>query len=90
MTRSIKKGPFVHRSLVKQVLSVRKTLSKKPIKTWSRSSMIMPEMVSLTIAIHNGREFVPVLISEDMVGYRLGEFAPTRLFKSHSGNKTTK
>lgn len=90
MTRSIKKGPFVHSSLVKQVLNARKASSKKPIKTWSRSSMIIPDMVSLTIAVHNGREFVPVLISEDMVGYRLGEFAPTRLFKSHSGDKKTK
>ena len=90
MTRSAKKGPFVAASLLKKVDAALAESSKKPIKTWSRASMIIPQMVGLTIAVHNGRAFVPIYISEDMVGYKLGEFAPTRTFKMHSGDRKTK
>jgi len=90
MTRSAKKGPFVSGSLLKKVDKALAESSKKPIKTWSRASMIIPQMVGLTIAVHNGRAFVPIYISEDMVGYKLGEFAPTRTFKMHSGDRKTK
>ena len=85
MARSLKKGPFVDHHLVKKVEA--QGTSKKPIKTWSRRSMILPDMVGLTIAIHNGKQHVPVLISENMVGHKLGEFAPTRTFKGHSGDR---
>jgi small subunit ribosomal protein S19 len=87
MPRSLKKGPFVDHHLDKKVEVAVKTNSKKPIKTWSRRSMIVPEMVGLTIAVHNGRQHVPVLINENMVSHKLGEFALTRTFKSHSGDK---
>jgi small subunit ribosomal protein S19 len=87
MPRSLKKGPFVDHHLDKKVEGAVKTNSKKPIKTWSRRSMIVPEMVGLTIAVHNGRQHVPVLINENMVSHKLGEFALTRTFKSHSGDK---
>ena len=87
MARSIKKGPFVDDHLTKKVDAARATSDKRPIKTWSRRSMIVPDMVGLTIAIHNGRQHVPVLVSENMVGHKLGEFAATRVFKSHSGDK---
>ena len=87
MPRSLKKGPFVDLHLVKKVEAAVSTNSKRPIKTWSRRSMILPEMVGLTIAIHNGRQHVPVLVNENMVGHKLGEFSPTRTFKSHSGDK---
>jgi small subunit ribosomal protein S19 len=87
MPRSIKKGPFVDHHLVKKVDEAVAQNSKRPIKTWSRRSMILPEMVGLTIAIHNGRQHVPVLINEDMVGHKLGEFAATRTFRGHSGNR---
>lgn len=90
MSRSVKKGPFVAASLLKKVDKALTESSKKPIKTWSRASMIIPQMVGLTIAVHNGRAFVPIYISEDMVGYKLGEFAPTRTFKMHSGDRKTK
>jgi len=90
MSRSIKKGPFVAASLLKKVDRALAESSKKPIKTWSRASMITPQMVGLTIAVHNGRAFVPTYISEDMVGYKLGEFAPTRTFKLHSGDRKVK
>jgi small subunit ribosomal protein S19 len=90
MSRSIKKGPFVAASLLKQVEKSLSESSKKPIKTWSRASMIIPQMVGLTIAVHNGRNFLPIYISEDMVGYKLGEFAPTRTFKIHSGDRKAK
>lgn len=90
MTRSLKKGPFVEVSLVKKVEKALAENSKKPIKTWSRASMIVPTMIGLTIAVHNGRDFVPVFITEDMVGYKLGEFSPTRTFKMHSGDRKTK
>lgn len=89
MPRSLKKGPFVDMHLLKKVEAARETNSKRPIKTWSRRSMVLPEMVGLTIAIHNGRQHVPVLINEDMVGHKLGEFAVTRTFKGHSGDRKT-
>lgn len=83
MSRSIKKGPFVDPKLMKKVSEAQKSGSRQPIKTWSRASMIMPEMVGVTIAVHDGRRFLPVLITENMVGHRLGEFASTRTFRSH-------
>jgi small subunit ribosomal protein S19 len=87
MPRSLKKGPFVDLHLAKKVDTAVATRSKRPIKTWSRRSMILPEMVGLTIAVHNGRQHVPVIVNENMVGHKLGEFAPTRTFKGHSGDK---
>jgi small subunit ribosomal protein S19 len=87
MARSLKKGPFVDLHLLKKVESAVQANSKRPIKTWSRRSMILPEMVGLTIAVHNGRQHVPVLVNENMVGHKLGEFAQTRTFKVHSGDK---
>ena len=87
MARSIKKGPFIDAHLLKKVDAARTSNDKRPIKTWSRRSMIVPDMVGLTIAVHNGRLHVPVLVSENMVGHKLGEFAPTRTFKPHSGDK---
>jgi small subunit ribosomal protein S19 len=85
--RSIKKGPFVDHHLLKKVDEAVASNSKKPIKTWSRRSMVVPEMVGLTIAVHNGRQHVPVLINENMVGHKLGEFAVTRTFKGHAADK---
>ena len=90
MARSLKKGPFVDLHLMKKVEAAGKTSNKRPIKTWSRRSMILPEMVGMTIAVHNGRQHVPVLVNENMVGHKLGEFALTRTFKGHSGDKKTK
>lgn len=90
MPRSVKKGPFVDTHLAKKVEEARAANSKRPIKTWSRRSMIVPDMVSLTIAVHNGRQHVPVLITENMVGHKLGEFAPTRTFKGHVGDRRAK
>ena len=87
MPRSVKKGPFVDHHLAKKVADMMSSRVKKPIKTWSRRSMIIPEMVGLTIAVHNGRQHVPVLVTENMVGHKLGEFAPTRTFKTHSGDR---
>lgn len=87
MPRSVKKGPFVDHHLVKKVERAQAGGSKKPIKTWSRRSTITPDFVGLTIAVHNGRQHVPVLITENMVGHKLGEFAATRTFKGHSGDK---
>jgi small subunit ribosomal protein S19 len=84
MSRSIKKGPFVEAKLAKKVDAARRTAGKVVIKTWSRASMIMPDMLGLTIAVHDGRRHVPVFIAENMVGHRLGEFAPTRTFRGHS------
>ena len=84
MSRSIKKGPFVDAKLAKKVDAARRSTSKVVIKTWSRASMIMPAMLGLTIAVHDGRRHVPVFIAENMVGHRLGEFAPTRTFRGHS------
>lgn len=90
MPRSIKKGPFVDHHLAKKVKEAAETNSKRPIKTWSRRSMILPDMVGLTIAVHNGRNHVPVFVTENMVGHKLGEFALTRSFKAHSGDRKTK
>lgn len=90
MPRSVKKGPFVDGHLAKKVQKAAESNDRRPIKTWSRRSMVMPEMVGLTIAVHNGRQHVPVLISENMVGHKLGEFAVTRTFKGHSGDRKTK
>ena len=90
MPRSIKKGPFVDEHLARKVAEAAQSGSRRPIKTWSRRSMILPDMVGLTIAVHNGRDHVPVLISENMVGHKLGEFAVTRTFKGHSGDRKTK
>lgn len=87
MTRSVKKGPFVDDSLLNKVLAAKQKADKRPIKTWSRRSMIIPDMVGLTIAAHNGRAFVPILVTENMVGHKLGEFSPTRTFKQHSGDR---
>ncbi len=90
MPRSIKKGPFVDHHLLAKVDHAVTINSKRPIKTWSRRSMVLPEMVGLTIAIHNGRQHVPVLINENMVGHKLGEFAATRTFRGHSGDRKSK
>ena len=87
MPRSIKKGPFVDYHLWAKVEKAVETSDRKPIKTWSRRSMIMPEFVGLTIAVHNGRQHIPVLITENMVGHKLGEFSPTRTFKGHIADK---
>ena len=90
MPRSLKKGPFIDLHLLKKVEDAVASNNRKPIKTWSRRSMVSPEMVGLTIAIHNGRQHVPVLISEDMVGHKLGEFAPTRTYRGHVADKKAK
>jgi len=88
--RSVKKGPFIDAHLAKKVSVAKDRNDRRPIKTWSRRSMIVPEMVGLTIAIHNGRQHMPVLISENMVGHKLGEFAATRTFRGHSGDRKAK
>ena len=90
MPRSVKKGPFVDLHLLKKVDDAVSANSKKPIKTWSRRSMILPQMIGLTIAVHNGRQHVPVLISENMVGHKLGEFAGTRTYRGHAADKKSK
>ena len=90
MGRSLKKGPFVEERLMKRIDAMNAANEKKVVKTWSRASTIFPEMVGHTIAVHDGRKHVPVVISEDMVGHRLGEFAPTRTYKGHAGAKTSK
>lgn len=87
MPRSVKKGPFIDGHLWKKVVKAIDSGDKKPVKTWSRRSTIVPEMVGLTFAVHNGQKFVPVFITEDMVGFKLGEFSPTRIFRSHAGSK---
>ena len=89
MSRSIKKGPFVAPELYKRIIEMNETGDKKVLKTWSRSSTIFPEFVSHTIAVHDGRKHVPVYVTEDMVGHKLGEFAPTRTFRGHAGSKTS-
>ena len=89
MGRSLKKGPFVEERLMKRIDAMNAANEKKVVKTWSRASTIFPEMVGHTIAVHDGRKHVPVFISEDMVGHRLGEFAPTRTYKGHAGAKTS-
>jgi small subunit ribosomal protein S19 len=86
MARSVKKGPFVDDHLMKKVLAAKEEGNKKPIKTWSRRSMVLPEMIGLTLNVHNGRQFVPVYVTENHIGYKLGEFAPTRTFKGHKGS----
>tara|TARA_A100001011_G_scaffold54868_1_gene53559 strand:+ start:709 stop:981 length:273 start_codon:yes stop_codon:yes gene_type:complete len=90
MPRSLKKGPYVHRSLLKKIESNLDSNKKSVIKTWSRSSMIIPDFVGQTIAVYNGRQFVPVYITENMVGHKLGEFSPTRSFRGHAGGKKGK
>ena len=90
MSRSIKKGPFVEERLMKRIDAMIEANEKKVVKTWSRASTIFPEMVGHTIAVHDGRKHVPVFVSEDMVGHKLGEFAPTRTFKGHAGAKTSR
>lgn len=90
MPRSVKKGPFVDLHLSAKVEKALVSRDKRPIKTWSRRSMVLPQMVGLTIAVHNGRQHVPVLVTDNMVGQKLGEFAPTRTYKGHSGDKKTK
>ena len=90
MPRSIKKGPFVDHHLMKKVSDAVQTNNKRPIQTWSRRSMILPVMVGWTIAVHNGRQHVPILISDQMIGHKLGEFAATRTFRGHSGDRKTK
>ncbi|MBE7049984.1 MAG: 30S ribosomal protein S19 [Ruminococcaceae bacterium] len=89
MGRSVKKGPFVEERLMKRIIDMNDAGEKRVIKTWSRASTIFPEMVGHTIAVHDGRKHVPVYVSEDMVGHKLGEFAPTRTYKGHAGSKTT-
>ena len=90
MPRSIKKGPFIDQPLEKKVLEAVETNNKRPIQTWSRRSMISPEMIGLTIAVHNGRQHMPVFITEDMVGHKLGEFSPTRTFRGHIADRKAK
>ena len=90
MARSIKKGPFVDLHLMNKVEAVRATNDKRPVKTWSRRSTVLPEFVGLTIAVHNGKQHVPVYISENMVGHKLGEFSLTRTFKGHAADKKAK
>lgn len=89
MARSLRKGPFVDEHLIKKVLKAQETRDRKPIKTWSRRSVVVPEMIGLTIAVHNGRAHIPISINENMVGHKLGEFALTRMFKMHSGDRKT-
>ncbi len=86
MARSVKKGPFVDDHLMKKVIAAKEAKSNKPIKTWSRRSTILPDMIGLTLNVHNGRQHVPVYITENHIGYKLGEFAPTRTFKGHKGS----
>lgn len=90
MPRSLRKGPFVDEHLIKKVLTAQENNSKKPIKTWSRRSVIVPEMIGLTISIHNGRQHIPVSVNENMVGHKLGEFSATRTFKTHPIDRKAK
>ncbi len=90
MPRSLKKGPFIDLHLMKKVQTTVATSDKRPIKTWSRRSMVSPEMIGLTIAVHNGRQHVPVFINEDMVGHKLGEFSITRTYRGHTADKKVK
>lgn len=90
MPRSLKKGPFIEASLYKKVQATAEAKVKRPIKTWSRRSTVFPQMIGLTIAVHNGRQHVPVFINENMVGHKLGEFAPTRTFKGHLADKKSR
>jgi len=90
MARSLKKGPFIHYKLQRKVDEMNDAARKKVIKTWSRGSMISPEMVGHTFAVHNGKQFIPVYVTENMVGHKLGEFSPTRTFRGHAGDKKDK
>ena len=90
MSRSLKKGAYIDQKLLKKVLAAQESMSRKVIKTWSRRSTIVPDLVGLTLAVHNGKKFIPVFVSEDMVGHKLGEFAPTRTFYAHAGDKKTR
>lgn len=90
MPRSLKKGPFIHYKLQRKVDEMNNAVSKKVIKTWSRSSMISPDFVGLTFAVHNGKQFIPVYVTENMVGHKLGEFSPTRIFRGHPQKKADK
>jgi small subunit ribosomal protein S19 len=90
MPRSLKKGPFIEDTLMRKILVSQETRSNRVIKTWSRRSTIVPEMVGLTLAVHNGRKFIPVFVTENMVGHKLGEFSPTRTFFGHAADKKTK
>lgn len=90
MPRSLKKGPFIEDKLMRRVLIAQETRSNRVIKTWSRRSTVVPEMVGLTLAVHNGRKFIPVFVSENMVGHKLGEFSPTRTFFGHAADKKSK
>ncbi len=87
MPRSIKKGPYIHHKLMKKLEAAQDSKRKQVIKTWSRSSMIVPDMVGQTIAVHNGKNFIPVFVTENMVGHKLGEFAPTRTYRGHAGHR---
>ena len=90
MPRSLKKGPFIEQKLLSKVLNAQETRSNRVIKTWSRRSTIIPEMVGVTLAVHNGKKFVPVFVTENMVGHKLGEFSPTRTYYGHAGDKKSK
>jgi small subunit ribosomal protein S19 len=90
MPRSLKKGPYIEPKLLNKALAAQESMSRKVVKTWSRRSTVVPELVGLTLAVHNGKKFIPVFISEDMVGHKLGEFAPTRTFYGHAGVKKTR
>jgi small subunit ribosomal protein S19 len=90
VARSVKKGPFIDDHLMRKILQARETQSRKVIKTWSRRSDIIPDMVGLTFAVHNGKKFIPVFVTENMVGHKLGEFSPTRTFYSHAGDRKMK
>lgn len=90
MPRSVKKGPFVDHHLLKKVEEAQESGNKRPIKTWSRRSMILPDMIGLTIAVHNGKEHIPVFVSENMVGHKLGEFSLTRTYRGHAADKKAK
>ena len=90
MARSLKKGPFIEEKLLRKVLVAQETRSNRVIKTWSRRSTIVPEMVGITLAVHNGKKFVPVFVTEDMVGHKLGEFSPTRTYYGHAADKKSR
>lgn len=90
MSRSVKKGPFIQKKLLQRIQQMNERNEKKVLRTWSRASTIFPDMVSHTIAVHGGRKFVPVYVTEDMVGHKLGEFAPTRTYRGHAGDKAAK
>lgn len=90
MGRSLKKGPFIHKSLLRKIEEMNKADEKKVVKTWSRASTIFPQMIGHTIAVHDGRKHIPVYVTEEMIGHKLGEFVPTRTFRGHAGDKTSK